>query len=606
MIALFWYDTQGTVLAKLVATLILCSAQLAQSQDVEVATERGPYFVGQGVILQLTAKDFEEAPQPTSELLSEVPDGVTVRLRSVSPRVSSSVTIINGSVRRSKEVAFVFRYEVVASRVGKFQVGPFEVKQGGITIQTESVTYQFQEVDQDDDMLIRVNIPDQTFYVGQRVPVEVQWGYAADVRSVSELTIRGELFNQFTWQDQPAARNQQTLTFMTADGEVRLPYAVTKETIGGKEYVVATVRRTLIADQPGEYNLQPVSANIQKVTGWKRDFFDGLIPAKTAPMQASGKPLSIRIKALPILGQPASFAGAVGTGFRLDVDVQGSTIVRQGDPIKLKVTLQGDGNLNEASLPPLSADDGLDPNRFRLPADDVPGKVTGNQKEFEVTIRVEDATVDQVPPIAYSWFDPEQERYVTTRSEPTSLTVREAQVISSSDVVSSQPIDTTRNQQPAEIPRERNASQGATQGADLAIELNPTRLINNGSSQMLALVATSVCYLGGLGALAFTILDQRRRQVPSDVHERRERFKQLKRQIETAAARPAPAAAKEMADVLRSMQPDVWEADRSELSELMRRLDDIAYDPRSNSGPLEAKLVARVIDFVNQTQKKHS
>ncbi|MEZ6120719.1 MAG: hypothetical protein R3C28_29655 [Pirellulaceae bacterium] len=119
-------------------------------------------------------------------------------------------------------------------------------------------------------------------------------------------------------------------------------------------------------------------------------------------------------------------------------------------------------------------------------------------------------------------------------------------------------------------------------------------------------MATGACYLSGLAALAFTVLDQRRRQIPTDVHERRERFKHVKRQIEAATSKSAQTAAKEMAHVLRSMQPDVLETDRSELSELMRRLDDIAYDPRSTSGPLETKLAARVIDFVNQTQKKHS
>ena len=99
------------------------------------------------------------------------------------------------------------------------------------------------------------------------------------------------------------------------------------------------------------------------------------------------------------------------------------------------MTLRGSGNLENASLPPLSADGGLDPRQFRLPAGEVAGTLDNDGKKFSVTVRVEDEAVSEIPAIAYSWFDPTEEAYRTTRSKPIALRVMPARIVSATDVV---------------------------------------------------------------------------------------------------------------------------------------------------------------------------
>ena len=144
------------------------------------------------------------------------------------------------------------------------------------------------------------------------------------------------------------------------------------------------------------------------------------------------------VKPFPLEGRPGSFAGAVGEGFSIEVAAD-RTVVRVGDPIGLTIALRGKGNLDNASLPPLSAEGGLNPDRFRLPEGDTPGKMADGVKQFQISVRVTDESVIEIPKLAYSWFDPETETYRTAHSKPIALRVMPAQVVSASDVVSATP-----------------------------------------------------------------------------------------------------------------------------------------------------------------------
>src|SRR5581483_7257518 len=88
-----------------------------------------------------------------------------------------------------------------------------------------------------------------------------------------------------------------------------------------------------------------------------------------------------------------------------------------------------------ASLPALSADDGMSPDEFRLPEGDTPGNTADGAKRFHVSVRVTDESVGEIPALAYSWFDPDSEKYQTARSQPIALRVMPAQVVSAGDVV---------------------------------------------------------------------------------------------------------------------------------------------------------------------------
>ena len=132
-------------------------------------------------------------------------------------------------------------------------------------------------------------------------------------------------------------------------------------------------------------------------------------------------------------------------------------MVRVGDPITLALTLRGEGYLERIGLPSFGTDAGetdgrLDPKQFRLPDDDVAGTLLADSdgKQFVITVRVLDESVTQIPPLAYSWFDPKERTFQTAHSDPIALQVLPTQVVSAQDVVSGQPKPDGANQNAVE------------------------------------------------------------------------------------------------------------------------------------------------------------
>ena len=132
----------------------------------------------------------------------------------------------------------------------------------------------------------------------------------------------------------------------------------------------------------------------------------------------------VKIEVLPLpAGAPAGFSGAVG---RFDVSVEASPVVVQaGDPIEVKVTVRGTGNLNAVGEPVRPEGDAFkfyDPNST-VSTGDSDGRI-GGEKSFEyVAIPTRDGKLN-IGPFLLAYFDPEAHRYRTARSRVVSVDVK--------------------------------------------------------------------------------------------------------------------------------------------------------------------------------------
>ena len=178
----------------------------------------------------------------------------------------------------------------------------------------------------------------------------------------------------------------------------------------------------------GRFTLEPITATLRAATAWERqrspfDDFGGSLfrdlmgenrrPSRTTLTRAIGEPLALLVNPFPLDGRPESFAGAVGSGFSIDVAAD-RTVVRVGDPIDLAITLHGDGNLAGASLPPLSAD--ANGPTGSACSGETPGTVVDDAKTLHVSVRVSDESVAEIPALAYPGSDPRRTRPRSSRS----------------------------------------------------------------------------------------------------------------------------------------------------------------------------------------------
>ena len=616
------YECGRTPSVLLLGFLVVFGTTAAIAQDVQVAVQDPPYYVGEPALVRLAVRGFEERPEPTCDVPTSSPD-LRARIASIQPNVSRSMKIATDpatgrqNVEESVSVVYVIDFHVSADTPGEYVLGPFEITQGSKKLQAKSVTLKFQDVPLDPDMRVRLLLPEKPIYPDQRVPVTVEWWYAGDFEAIHKLQIHSPLFDLFTFAPDPEPdRRTNTLPIDTEEGKLNLPAQVRRETADGRTFTVLSAKRTLIPSRAGSVELKPITATLRKVTQWARSrsafdgfggsLFDDLMgerrrPAKTELIKAVGAAKTLVVKPFPVEGRPESFAGAVGSGFSLDVAAD-RTVVRVGDPITLTVALRGAGNIENASLPSLAADGGMNPELFRLPEGDSSGTTEDGTKTFQVSVRVKDESVSEIPALAYSWFDPEEEKYHTTHSKPIALRVMPATIVSADDVVSAPTKKTdqagggqthgaspSNNQSPSSSSSRRPFSLA---GADLSAERDVAKLLRDAGGPFSGVTVQASLYLIGLLLIVAAVIDRKRSDVPRDVVVRRKQIRELSGRIGRARQMPPRQAAEEVSNSLRGMVAILPDVARDEAQRIIAQCESIVYAPSdTDAASLESPLL---------------
>jgi hypothetical protein len=265
------------------------------------------------------------------------------------PSTSSQMQIINGRV--SATVAY--SYELYARQPGRYTIGAASIEYKGKTLHTESVrieavqgkpqTAQRQQQDTvgiGDNLLIKAVADKQRAAVGEQVTVT----YKLYTRvGVSNYDLPKAPVYQGFWAEEIEQPRQATLT---------------SEVVNGKQYRVATIKTTaLFPTQSGKLTVTPLEVRCAVQIQTKRrsrDPFDAFFndpffsPLQTVQQDFKSNALTIRVDPLPG-NAPREFAGAVGQ-YSMSVSVDKKE-VPTGNPLTLRITVSGSGNVKLLSLP---------------------------------------------------------------------------------------------------------------------------------------------------------------------------------------------------------------------------------------------------------------
>ncbi len=566
--------------------------------SVELRVARGPHYTGVPIELHVIGDGFAQEPEPTCT--HTPPSRGTLRLAGIVPKLSSSVQIVNGRVFQSRTAQFTCRYMLTTDEVGSVVLGAFTMEQAGVARSTQTQRIVVSAIESNARVRVRVGLPDQPVYVGQQVPVRVEWWLAADLaNSIREYTIRSELFDRddvfdFIGDDiLPNGSRDQALAIQTADGELRLRAAVEERQDGGDDFLVVVAERTLVPLRAGRYDLAPATVQVEEVTRWQRDLFGGRRAAGTRRAIGRDSARRLVVEAPPRAGRPESFAGAVGRGFGFEVAADRS-VVQLGDPITLTLEVRGGGNLAYVGLPDLSVASALDPRAFRLPEDDIAGELDGDTKRFRVPVRVIDSDVREIPALTYSWFDPELGEYQSTQSRPIALSVRAAEVITAADVQGATP-PAPRAQADASAEAEpRMRGSLSMTGADLSIVEDPAALR---ARVRVPIILETVAYGLSLVVVIGAFIVRARDAVPAETRRKRTLLREQRRRIEGAAGRPRREAIVEIAGALREVAAATGHAPGPELDGYLQECDALIYAPGgATDAPLEPGWTARALE----------
>ena len=151
------------------------------------------------------------------------------------------------------------------------------------------------------------------------------------------------------------------------------------------------------------------------------DFFAGdPFFGRSRSVLLQSEELQIEVLPLPEQGRPAEFTGAVGR-FQLSVEAQ-PTQVAVGDPVTLRVLVEGEGNM--AAVQPLQVDAAAGVKLYDPKVEEeerITNGVYGGRRLFEYILIPEQGGTLNIPPLRFAYFDPHQARYALLESDPIAI-----------------------------------------------------------------------------------------------------------------------------------------------------------------------------------------
>jgi hypothetical protein len=575
------------------------------AQDIRIVQQRGPYYVGEPMVVQIQVNGVQVEQDVACRLNQAVlPAGIRVEGPQVGQSKSSFTQIINGRITSRESVSFKYNFQITAEQPGSVTIGPFSVEIDSKTQPVEGVEVEFEELQEDPDMDLELSLPRENIYVGEQVPLTIRWLFSGDRDGLqyafSNLQIRSPLFEQLSFID-AEVNSRTTLSIVTAQGVVELDASVAQEQVNGRNYVVVTGQRLFIAESPGDFAHIPASCRTQRVTRWGRDIFGDPRPREVVPALARATPVSFRVLPIPRDNRPNSYAGAVGSGYTLDVSLNRS-VVSVGDPIALDIKISGDGDLERVALPPLVHS--LNAAQFQLPAEVPVGEVIGNVKQFKVNVRVKDAAVTQLPSIELAWFDPRQAQFVTTRSKPIALQVNEAQIVSAADVVTAPSANPSSGSEVASTPGPSTPPGLSTSlkihAANLAIEEHlPSLVVSPGRLTHLSWLPPAL-YLSGIALAGLGLLVKRYRHRSPREGQRSTSLKQARISLRQAENQSLRQASDTIAAALRRLIAAWPDGQRQAADETIAECERLGYSPaQQDDAQVKAKLLAQAMQAID-------
>ncbi len=188
-------------------------------------------------------------------------------------------------------------------------------------------------------------------------------------------------------------------------------------TFDGKPYRYVVLKRVVLYPQKsGELEIEPLSLEVTvEVPTSRRDFFGQRMYTSTNKTVSAGR-RTLNVKALPTMGKPEHFGGAVGD-FDFTVTTSKNNL-KASESFQAKVEVSGKGNLK----------------LFQLPEPSLPGSLEVYEPEFEESVRTTLSGAQgkvsnsytivpsfkgkyPIPPIAFSYFNPQTEKYTTITSD---------------------------------------------------------------------------------------------------------------------------------------------------------------------------------------------
>lgn len=407
---------------------------LSLAQEVQLSIDSNQIIVGVPTVLTVLATGFEEGETPEVGEISikgRHRDAVRVDFLGVDPMVSRQTSIINGRRTDSVNVRYAYRYRLMVTKEGEYQIPTVQVTQDDVSATSAPGRFAVKEAPTTPEMAIELEIPKESVWVGQTIPLNV------DVylqRDIGDLTVVVPLFDEFPIHPVSTTNASQEFTLTTVHGDINLPVVQDRVRKGNQEYTRVRLMGETTLTKAGNIDVPPSKILAQMVVGQQRGML-GFSRNQYQLFQAKDTQKTLDVRPLPLKDKPESFSGAVGKSFSMKVTAN-KTVVAVGEPIPLELEIRGKGNLDGIRLPDFE-ELGLDERIFETPSQ-APLGIDNDEggKVFSFSVRLKSADIREIPVLDFGYFDPQKGMYQHAYTQPVALSVSGSNVVSADQVVS--------------------------------------------------------------------------------------------------------------------------------------------------------------------------
>ncbi len=398
---------------KLLLTLAVAGAFLAaalplyaQTSTVTAEVDNADPTLYDIVTLTITVSGDNNISAPSLPTLSG--------LQMIGTKIESKQTFRNGKITAE----FKFIVQIRPRHTGAIQIGAVKVPIGGDIYETSPITLnvtqgtpptptplpfrpansfprlqppQNQGVSssQDDSFFIQSEVDNENPYLGE------------------QITYTSKFYSSTSYFIRPIQRSPDFAGFWNPGREDRREYPDMVEGVG---YSVTESSVILFPTIAGDITIEPATVGVpgRSISGSFRQYVS--------------QPVQLRVRPLP-MNEPASFTGAVGK-YEIAASLNTDSI-ELGESLTLTITIEGQGNFDTLPDPVWQ-----DIPEWRAFENDsfhrsfVQNGVINGSKTFERVLAPNEAGDFELPPIEYSYFDPDLEEYITVSTNAFAVRVK--------------------------------------------------------------------------------------------------------------------------------------------------------------------------------------
>lgn len=326
---------------------------------------------------------------------------------------SQRVSIVNGQYSSS----ISFMYSLLPTKVGKFEIPALDVNVDNQTIKTAPIPMEVVDaaadlptqgdqpaLDLSSKIFLELQVPKTDLIIGEKVPVKI-------LLFVTSVNITDVQYPQL-----------ETTGFKLSDYGRPSQY---QRVINGVQYTIVEFDTALYPTRSGEIQLGPATLECHLIVPGNRqnrfgsafddDFFNAFFDRQERrSITLKSRELKLSVKELPQEGKPENFSGGVGN---LNFEASISPVdIKVGDPITLKMSVHGDGNLGAVNFPVIK-----DNESFKVYEPAI--KEDGGVKKLEQVIIPRKKDLKEVPAFEFVYFNVDLNKYVKISRGPFAINI---------------------------------------------------------------------------------------------------------------------------------------------------------------------------------------